>query len=381
MIKTDLIIIQPTPFCNINCRYCYLPARSSTKKISFETIGKIFERLFASPFVGEEITVVWHAGEPLVLPISFYEKAYAVMQEHNTAGIPIVMSFQTNATLITAEWCEFFKKYNAQVGVSIDGPQFTHDANRVDRSGKGTFDRALRGIRLLQDVDIQPPAIMVVTESALDYPEEVWKFFTETNIYRVGFNPEESEGFHEDSTLHNSQAEAKYGEFLKRILALSALNTTPTRIREFTGILNCLTSTDTINHAQDNAPMAILSFDCEGNVSTFSPELLTAKHQPYGDFLFGNVYDSSLEEIFNSAKFQVINNAIQEGVELCRQSCEYFAFCGGGSPSNKIAEQGTFVTTETNTCRLRVKIPVNLVLNQLEQQYQIADRNSVPPES
>ena len=131
-MRTQLVVIQPTSLCNINCRYCYLPYRSVNKHISMGTLSQIFKRLFSSPFVADKLTIVWHAGEPLLLPPSFYEEAFHLTQQYNTQGVCVTHSFQTNGTRITQQWCDFFKKHNVQLGVSIDGPKSIHDANRVD---------------------------------------------------------------------------------------------------------------------------------------------------------------------------------------------------------------------------------------------------------
>ena len=74
----ELLIIQGTPFCNIDCGYCYLPNRSDKSKISIETIEKTMERLFESDLVRSDFSIVWHCGEPLVLPITFYEKVMRI---------------------------------------------------------------------------------------------------------------------------------------------------------------------------------------------------------------------------------------------------------------------------------------------------------------
>src|SRR5262249_7312723 len=153
---------------------CYLPERSSTRRISSETLSKIGERLFASPFISNELTIVWHAGEPLVLPVEFYEQAFEILQQQNKNNVQLVFSFQTNATLINEKWCDFFKSYQCHVGVSLDGPQYVHDAHRVDRAGKGTFERTMRGLKHLQEAGLRPSVIMVVTKDALNYPKEIW---------------------------------------------------------------------------------------------------------------------------------------------------------------------------------------------------------------
>jgi uncharacterized protein len=141
--KTRLIIIQATPFCNVNCRYCYLPHRSSTKRIDDRTLKRTFEFLFAEPRLSDPVSIVWHAGEPLVPPISFYENAFRIAERCNTQGVRIVHSFQTNGTLINQDWCDFIKRHDVKIGVSLDGPQHIHDTQRIDRAGRGTFDRTM----------------------------------------------------------------------------------------------------------------------------------------------------------------------------------------------------------------------------------------------
>src|SRR5262245_10436504 len=81
--RIELVVIQASPFCNIDCRYCYLPNRSSRKVIDERTLAKIYERLFQSAYLGESLELLWHAGEPLTLPIRFYERALALLQQHN----------------------------------------------------------------------------------------------------------------------------------------------------------------------------------------------------------------------------------------------------------------------------------------------------------
>jgi len=61
MPRTRLLIIQPTPFCNINCNYCYLPGRSSKAVIEYATLWNLLSQLFASGWLKNRLEVVWHA--------------------------------------------------------------------------------------------------------------------------------------------------------------------------------------------------------------------------------------------------------------------------------------------------------------------------------
>src|SRR6516165_8264601 len=95
----ELLVLQPTPFCNLDCTYCYLPDRQSTKRMSLQTLEATCAWVFSSGLVRRPFTVLWHAGEPLVVPLNFYEAAIAGIDLHNHSGFPIQHSFQTNGTL------------------------------------------------------------------------------------------------------------------------------------------------------------------------------------------------------------------------------------------------------------------------------------------
>ena len=58
---------------------------------------------------------------------------------------------------------------------------------------------------------------------------------------------------------------------------------------------------------------------------------------------------------------------IDAGVAMCRERCEYFSGCGGGEPVNKLAENGSFASTETTYCRLTKMRATDLVLDALER--------------
>src|SRR5438132_12875981 len=131
----ELLVLQPTPFCNLDCSYCYLPDRQSTRRMSRDTLEATFRWTFSSGLARQPFTLLWHAGEPLVLPVAYYEEAVEALNRHNEQQIPVRQSFQTNATLLTAEWCEYLCRHQVHVGVSVDGPEFLHDRHRRTRRG------------------------------------------------------------------------------------------------------------------------------------------------------------------------------------------------------------------------------------------------------
>jgi uncharacterized protein len=106
----ETLVLQATPFCNIDCSYCYLPNRTSKQRMSEDTLARTFERVFSSPFLGNHLTVLWHAGEPLVLGVEYYRRAFELLQRYRRPEIDVTHHFQTNGTLLDQTWIDFFGK-------------------------------------------------------------------------------------------------------------------------------------------------------------------------------------------------------------------------------------------------------------------------------
>jgi len=366
-----LVVLQPSPFCNINCDYCYLPDRAQTHRMSPETLQRAVAEIFSSDLVAEEVTFVWHAGEPLAVPIAWYEEAFALIREAAPAGIKPVHTFQSNGTLITEAWCEFFNRWDAHLGLSLDGPAFVHDAHRKTRKGAGTHAPAMRGAQLLRESGRDFHVIAVVTEHSLDHADAIFDFFVENGIYRFGFNIDEMEGANVSSSL-DGVAAGRIEAFFRRMFERQKAERGRVCIREFDSALHrimCGRKDEAERFVYENEqvrPFGILSIDWQGNFSTYSPELLGLTLENYGEFSFGSVHGTSLSDAVQTPKFQRVLTDIQAGVERCRSECTYFDLCGGGAPANKYFENGSFASSATRYCRYAIKVPINLVLQDLE---------------
>jgi uncharacterized protein len=376
----ELLVVQPTPFCNIDCRYCYLPDRNSKAVVAPETLSNLFSQVFASGWVRDCLSVVWHAGEPMVLPIGFYRDAFRMIDRLKPAELRVAHSFQTNGTLINEQWCNFFAEEHVNLGVSIDGPQRLHDRNRLTRSGRGTFDKTIAGVRLLRRHGVPFHVISVLSLDSMRVPAEMFDFYVSEGIEQVCFNVEESEGGHVSQSFADGGVEAAYYQFLSEFWRLSsAMPGKITFIREIEHALQqVIRPKDAPFANQLVEPFAITSMDWAGNISTFSPELLGLKNAKYGDFLLGNVNRDRLVDLPRRANFARMLEDIAAGVAMCRESCEYFTVCGGGEPVNKLAENGTFISTETTYCRLTKMRATDLVLDALERvQPSVSDQNDL----
>jgi uncharacterized protein len=369
----QLLVVQPTPFCNIDCRYCYLPNRTSKAVVARETLQNLFSQVFASEWLGGGLSVIWHAGEPMVLPIGFYRDAFALVEALRPPELQVVHSFQTNGTLIDDDWCKFFAEARINLGVSIDGPPRFHDRNRVTRSGRGTFERTIAGIRLLRRHGVPFHVISVLTPQSMAAAREMFDFYIAEAIEQVCFNIEESEGDHVSESFRDADIEALYYRFLGEFWRFSTAAPDKIKfVREIeTALQQVIRPREALFYNQLVEPFAIISMDWAGNIATFSPELLGLKNPAYNDFILGNINREVLVDLADSPILARMLADIKAGVAMCQQQCEYFSVCGGGEPVNKLAENGTFVSTETSYCRITRMRATDLVLDALDR---------IPPE-
>ncbi len=367
-----LLVLQPTPFCNLDCDYCYLPSRDDRSRLPLEVLDAALARVLDSPYLEGGFTLLWHAGEPLTMPIAFYDAATdrirAALERRGLPPGTISQSLQTNATVIDGAWCDCFERNGIHVGVSMDGPAFLHDAHRRTRTGRPTHAAVMRGIDWLQRRGIPFQVIAVLTADALDHADAIVDFFLEHGITDVGFNMEETEGENAVSSLERPDGEGRYRAFLERVWRRLGDAPEALRLREFEGIISLACTGERLAATDMNTPFVIVNVDAHGNVSSFDPELLSVPTAEYGDFAFGNVLSDSLESLVAREKFQRVHRAIRSGVERCRGGCAYFGLCGGGAGSNKYWERGTFDCSETQACRYRIQLVADVVLAGMEQE-------------
>lgn len=357
------IILQSTPYCNIRCRYCYLTeeSRSNRARMLVDTATDIVKYVISSGYADSVLNIEWHAGEPLTASMAFYEEAYDKIKLVVGEKYNLRYEVQTNGICINDKWCSLFKKQNWNVGVSIDGPDFIHNLHRKSINNKDTHYLVMRGINYLRKNEISFSVLSVLTADSLDYPKEIFDFFVSIGAKSVGFNAEQLEGNNIDSTASNEEFMNKYNLFFKTIYELQKKSNLS--IREISDVSKIIAHSEEKIKNQCNLPFYYMTFDHEGNFSTFSPEMLGMKSEEYGSFLFGNIYKDTFNDVINSNKFKKVYNEIQKGIQTCEEKCKYFFLCGGGDPVNKLCENGAFNSSETFHCRSRFQVPINVYLN------------------
>lgn len=363
-MRPRLIILQPTPFCNIACTYCYLSHRNDRTLMSRSVIDAVRDKIIAKLPRDSTAGIVWHAGEPTAAPIRWYEEAYERLEPVRPPGCNFAM--QTNGVAIDDRWTQLFRRVPTEVSLSIDGPERFHDARRLTKNGKPTWHLALRGLRRLQDAGFRPRIITVLHPGGLSSADEYFDFYRANGISDVSFSVDEMEGANRSSSFQGADHKAAIAQFIVAILKLAYKNQYPLHIREVERIAGILAGAP-VSGNELVEPWAALVVAANGSVSTYSPEFMEVKAPEYGNFVFGNILTDDLADIGNNAAFKAARGEIAKGIEACR-SCRYFDVCGGGSPVNKYCERGNLSATETEFCRLTTQAAADAFLDFLSAQ-------------
>ena len=340
------------------------------------TLEVIIKKVLRSAVVGKELMINWHLGEPMAVPIEFYEHAIQCVDKYNHCGIHVTHTIQTNGTLINDKWCQFFRNNGFGIGISIDGPAFIHDRVRVTREGNGTHARICNGLRLLREHGLGYAGLCVLTDFSLDYPDAIYEFFSDNGFSALAFNVEEIESANVHTTLSSSSQSTdsvirdRYSKFMSRVFDRWHSDEFRLRIREFDDTLESIRRKVNDPHFYRNRDMgvlSILSFKHNGDITAFSPELAGGTLDDPKAFVVGNVFDiDEIESLLNSPRLRQFSTEIYAGIQQCAETCEYFDLCGGGFSSNKVFENGSFNSTETSYCVLHRKALADVIIKKLE---------------
>lgn len=359
------LILQVSPFCNLNCAYCYLPNRQSKERMAIETVRNTFRQLMTSGLIGESLGVEFHAGEPTAVPRAYYEELLAAIHAELGGRVALEFNTQSNGTLLDQGWCDFLRHHGIGIGISVDGPAWLHDRKRRRWNGRGTHAATMRGIRLLQENDLPFGVISVLSEESLDHADAIFDFYRDNDLRCVAWNPEEIEGVHQGEGIDPARMEHKFRAFVAHFHERMCRDSFPIVVREIDTMRRMILR-GRGEPLADAEPWGLISVAANGDYISFSPELLGVRSEHYADFVLGNMNRDDLRAVMAGDEFRHIANDVAAGISLCRATCPYFRLCGGGSPSNKFGEHASLAVAETLHCRLRKQAVADVVLAYLE---------------
>ena len=178
--------------CNLDCTYCYYLDKAvqyGGRNVPMpDDLLEMYIRQYIEANSADTVLFNWHGGEPLVMGLDFYRKAVAL--QHKYAGDKVIHNtLQTNGTLLTQEWADFFRDNDFLIGISLDGPQDIHDKYRKDKGGAPTFDKVMHGLGILYRSNVQYNTMSTINKASEGRGLEVYNFLKSTGSHYMQFMP------------------------------------------------------------------------------------------------------------------------------------------------------------------------------------------------
>lgn len=341
------VMAKPTgAICNLNCSYCFFLDKEelypgSKFRMSDDVLETYIKQLIAAHQT-PQVTVAWQGGEPTLMGLDFFRQAIAYQEKYRQPGMTFENTLQTNGTLLTDEWCEFFKENNYLIGLSIDGPKELHDANRVDKGGGSTFDKVMKGLRLLQKHGVEYNILTTVNRINSQHPLEVYRFLRdEAKTSWMQFIPVVERINDDGRTLYqqgnqvseNSVLPEEFGQFLITIF--------DEWIRHDVGNIFVQTFEAAVR-SWLNLPtgMCFFSPTCGMGVALeHNGDLYSCDHFVEPDYLLGNIQETSIAKLVGSdQQYQFGRDKLETLPQYCRD-CDVRFACHGECPKHR------FITT------------------------------------
>ena len=346
--KPLYVMLKPAgAHCNLACKYCYYLEKNklyptAQRHLMSDEMLEQFTREYIEAQTMSQVLFTWHGGEPLLRSIDFYRKALSLQQKY-AGGRRIDNVIQTNGTLLTDEWCEFFAQNHWLVGISIDGPQPDHDHYRLTAAGKPSWKKVMQGIKLLKKHGVEWNAMAVVNAYNANHPLEFYRFFKENGCQFLQFTPiVERLTRHEDGRTLASLAD-------KNEIPLSEASVTPEQwgyflsaifdewVRKdvgkiFVEIFDCTLA----NWMGVSPGICAYSKECgHAGVMEHNGDVYSCDHFVFPEYKLGNIRDHSLIDMLYGEQQQEFSRLKHSSLPRQCKECDMEFACHGECPKNR----------------------------------------------
>ena len=346
--KPLYVMLKPAgAHCNLTCKYCYYLEKNklyptAQRHLMSDEMLEQFTREYIEAQTMNQVLFTWHGGEPLLRSIDFYRKALSLQQKY-AGGRRIDNVIQTNGTLLTDEWCEFFAQNHWLVGISIDGPQPDHDHYRLTAAGKPSWKKVMQGIKLLKKHGVEWNAMAVVNAYNANHPLEFYRFFKENGCQFLQFTPiVERLTRHEDGRTLASLAD-------KDEISLSEASVAP----EQWGYFLCAIFDEWVR--KDVGKIFVEIFDCtlanwmgispgicayskecgHAGVMEHNGDVYSCDHFVFPEYKLGNIRDHSLIDMLYGEQQQEFSRLKHSSLPRQCKECDMEFACHGECPKNR----------------------------------------------
>ena len=333
--KPLYVMLKPAgAHCNLDCKYCYYLEKNnlyntSQRHLMTDEMLEQFTQEYIEAQTMNQVLFTWHGGEPLMRSIDFYKKALKLQKKY-AHGKQIDNVIQTNGTLLTDEWCEFFAQNHFLVGISIDGPQEYHDHYRRTSAGKPSWEKVMHGISLLKKHQVEWNAMAVVNAYNAEHPLEFYHFFRSNGCQYLQFTPiVERLTEHEITIADFSVTPEQWGKFLCTIFDVWVRHDVG---KIFVEIFDCTLA----NWVGVQPGICAYSKECgHAGVMEHNGDVFSCDHFVFPEYKLGNIQDKSLIDMLYGEKQQAFSRLKHTSLPRQCKECDMEFACHGECPKNR----------------------------------------------
>jgi uncharacterized protein len=318
-----MLLVKLAMRCNINCTYCYwFRDRTVYEKpavLTPEAEAALLTRLeqHIATHRLRTFAVVFHGGEPLLFGKQRLDALCSKLRElEQRSGCELRLSLTTNGLLVDAEWANLFVRHGVGVTVSIDGPRRIHDKRRLDFQNRGTFDRVVAALPILQGVGIEPGIIAVCNPG--EDPVEVFEFF----VNQLGIR--KFDILMPDAT-HDEPAPPSIAPYYKRLFD-TWYQHEDVRIRIIENLVGGLLGISSSTHSIGHKPITTVTMLTDGSLEPLEVLRIAGDGATQTRV---NIFEHDLHAIQDDPLWREVYEASATLAAECR-SCPYRSACGGG---------------------------------------------------
>jgi uncharacterized protein len=335
------VMAKPTgAICNLDCEYCFFLSKEqlypgSDFRMEPEVHEAYVTQLLAAHQEADEVVVAFQGGEPTLMGLDFFRRTLELEEKLRRPGQSILNTIQTNGTLLDDEWGSFLHDHGFLVGLSIDGPRTMHDAYRVDKGGKPTFDRVMRGLDVLRRHGVEWNALTTVNAANGDHGREVYAFLRDDLgaefIQLIPIVERDTSELHGELVTHRTVGAEQYGRFLIEVFE--------EWVRHDVGDVFVQVFDTALAHwmGMDQAGMCVHARTCGSALALeHNGDLYACDHYVEKDFLLGNIADGrTLLELAMSPQQTAFGQAKVDTLPDYCLTCDVRFACNGGCPKDR----------------------------------------------
>ena len=319
------LMAKPTgSICNLDCQYCfYLEKPHLNQRAMNDEVLEAYVKSYIETAPQQQVTFLWQGGEPTMAGLDFYKRAVDFQHKYAN-GKQIENSLQTNGVLLNADWCRFLHDHNFLVGLSIDGPEHLHDAYRLTKNGKGTFQQVIDALDLLHNYQVSFNTLTVVHNLNVLHGKEIYHFLKRIGSPYMQFIPLMGD--------YKQQASAKdYGPFLINIFDEWYANDVGKIGIQFI-------EQWFMAYLGLQPDLCIFRETCGDQlVIEQNGDIYSCDHYVYPEYKLGNLIETPLVTLVDNIKQKHFGSAKSFLSERCK-SCKFRFACHGGCPKHRTVQ-------------------------------------------